>query len=1385
MKFLSILTIIGIIISIIVIALLYKYKKKRKSNLEGMKGRTIPTKKLTEAEMREKKEMRAMNKYFSLRKKNPESSVLVVKPGINKWVDLKFKKNNKKKKSGLLEPFSIREGLENDAVNTNILKESAPKNTELKNRINDSSMEETSTDKSEAQCNALSSCTDIVGTNCGYCAATNDFYFGDSKGPKTQVCQKKDWGASVSDCIKVKDKGLCGQVTDCAGLIGEAGKKCGYCPTSGIGMVAKKSGNKFVPKYSDDICTSANGLLKNDTCSQYLRDNPCSTPQWNTGPHSDACIKKLWKNSKCTTTDKINGNNISAYKSIMKPYIEIGNTFQNTYNAAEGGGSVSKVVQFQKLCYGKSRIDPCDTKYNMNLECRQKQFLAVGCEKSGKGYPSKQNYDSWPQTKNLSQGNPGFDSSYKSDILRKSFGYKSDIQEHANKANGDAYNNNEILAKKESSLICYGDVPDDPDPMRTGDFVEYQKNGNIYQGYIYTIDKMRIGVLWTFQKINGKEYRRKGVLQSEQKKHWGWPNYPAKGGRMDGIGDKDFYVPKMDLKILQKCPKGSAVSLCNVTCYTILEELRNTYPMPRDCVVSAWGQYGACSKPCANGYPAVPGNQVRTRTVVYPARRGGIECPVLSDTRTCNPIPCKHKDFDEQQKPNFKGFKAYKVGIFNNGYIHVNQIEVYDVNGNNVARGKSATQSSTYRPQWPASNVTKAWPHNTSNFNHTKNRSSANNKKFGKNEWVIVDLNGQHEIIKIVVKNGNSIGSQPRLAGAQLLLLGKDGEELYQVEPGDARRTLKSDLTQEFLFGTDNFPYSLEDMRGQCDEVRQNDYTSTRMQASKRRSLGDAKMKEKKGSWVETTYNKKWQPTIWNWRQTYKNVLRSKPARWCRTVPGRARYYNKHIPGYYQWVRGNRWCRWAGWWWRRHVHCWGRSNYRRWKSCRWAWTRNGNYPGRWTCTYAGKRSWYWVKVEDKKFKTNVKTKQGYVDNYASIKKKGARNPSTQVRINPNSKLVEWKKGGIYKQDIDGLKTAAKDANDYKPEKTKEGNCLGSQFRLNEYYKKNLGGGDCQAAYGQRTVKSVGECAQECLNLGAKCNRFTYGDQTKAIGPTGKKGVGCRISDGTQWNNVAGSKDGYCPVDSTFASLAGNSYNGLFNETGGQVYDRKAPANGKNPPTALYPNFVGWYKDNSSRALSTRAASNPRNYIRKTFRDNTSGYPQMQGLYHQLTACSGKCSVKGKKYFGLQYWGQCFCGNDINQAKKYGKTGAESWHSQTGYSGHGYFGSWKNKIYRTKKMIYKKTFGPYQYTAKTAAAKCEKEGMVLCPKRVLVGANDSNPDRSVCSCGYTTDSSSRIYPMKYTTSGCGSKGVNSCGGGKGSAHCCQYVDENPDGKTVPT
>ena len=42
------------------------------------------------------------------------------------------------------------------------------------------------------------------------------------------------------------------------------------------------------------------GLLPGDKCGKFLKDHPCITPYYLSGPHSGACVEKLWKNSGCT-----------------------------------------------------------------------------------------------------------------------------------------------------------------------------------------------------------------------------------------------------------------------------------------------------------------------------------------------------------------------------------------------------------------------------------------------------------------------------------------------------------------------------------------------------------------------------------------------------------------------------------------------------------------------------------------------------------------------------------------------------------------------------------------------------------------------------------------------------------------------------------------------------------------------------------------------------------------------------------------------------------------------------------------------------------------------------------------------------------------------------
>ena len=60
----------------------------------------------------------------------------------------------------------------------------------------------------------------------------------------------------------------------------------------------------------------------------------------------------------------------------------------------------------------------------------------------------------------------------------------------------------------------------------------------------------------------------------------------------------------------------------------------NNQACPQDCVVSDWGAFSACTVTCGGG------EKTRTRTVETATAHGGIACPPLQETQSCNAQPC-------------------------------------------------------------------------------------------------------------------------------------------------------------------------------------------------------------------------------------------------------------------------------------------------------------------------------------------------------------------------------------------------------------------------------------------------------------------------------------------------------------------------------------------------------------------------------------------------------------------------------------------------------------------------------------------------------------------------------------------------------------------------
>jgi hypothetical protein len=66
----------------------------------------------------------------------------------------------------------------------------------------------------------------------------------------------------------------------------------------------------------------------------------------------------------------------------------------------------------------------------------------------------------------------------------------------------------------------------------------------------------------------------------------------------------------------------------------VLKQECSLYPCPGDCVVSAWSNWGRCSKACGGGF------KKRMRVVIRLQNTGGKLCPSVSDLAPCSPLPC-------------------------------------------------------------------------------------------------------------------------------------------------------------------------------------------------------------------------------------------------------------------------------------------------------------------------------------------------------------------------------------------------------------------------------------------------------------------------------------------------------------------------------------------------------------------------------------------------------------------------------------------------------------------------------------------------------------------------------------------------------------------------
>ena len=561
--------------------------------------------------------LHSQKKYWGIRSQGIGAGILVGKPGMNDW----FKLDDKTKK---LTKFTPELSLDKSEIDTNV-----------------------------TNCRAITNCEQLNNKQCGYCAYDKEFRYGDEDGPHASVCPKEVWTQDPTECSKLREKEICSNVKSCADLYGEAEKLCGYCPTAGVAMVMKKIGDKYVPKYSDDICRGeGHNLLPIDKCLKFAQDHPCITPYYLSGPHNTECIKKLWKNSKCTA-EKPYGKTIDELtKSIEIPYFKVGETMNKTNDDTRSTNYYTAIAN-SDFCFGDhNNIDPCDQKYNQqNIPhpvCLKRELLDVGCTEKGTSYKllkksidDKSFNDAKKHIENISKYSKdqqawdlNINYPFSNSTTHKT--YKDTIK-RVNNLMTDA---DDYSTRVDTSMKCLGIMPPPPPPIEPGCVVRYNivdVQGSLkLEGMVTKKIGDMCRVMWTTYTKNGIKVKREDMSGKEQKAFLGWPGLaPTVNTRIPAE------INKRKLHLVSCCEGQSdpKSSICVRDCQSIILALEHKFPKPRDCVVNDWGKWGPCSASCDGGF------QERTRTIKYPAKLGGEPCPVLKIKKVCNTQACTNPYF--------------------------------------------------------------------------------------------------------------------------------------------------------------------------------------------------------------------------------------------------------------------------------------------------------------------------------------------------------------------------------------------------------------------------------------------------------------------------------------------------------------------------------------------------------------------------------------------------------------------------------------------------------------------------------------------------------------------------------------------------------------------
>lgn len=343
---------------------------------------------------------------------------------------------------------------------------------------------------------------------CGYCFSLNKFMYGNKEGPivsgqtnKHNICPalengESGWipppdsgGKTKEECLRLNSQKLCRDAgSTCSAPDGYgAARLCGWCPKTQKFMVKELVNNKYLPKYRDkskfgsnaDVCewkgleddgtiTNNNYIISsNKECAEFQKKYPCVTKNATTGPHTDACYRKLWKKTKCTGDPISRSPKMSAIhqKHYGKPkwdtlgWPESLNVMNLIYDKIKDD-DYDQAVDLNKTCFnGNPPIDPCEEKFKPRPQaCSKRIYNEQKCKSGGYLYPD--NVKKYHQEETLEdKWNDN------SDGWRnwKNSEYKKEIRKHNLQARGVG-NGQHYSYRRRSSQYCGLPIPKPPNP---------------------------------------------------------------------------------------------------------------------------------------------------------------------------------------------------------------------------------------------------------------------------------------------------------------------------------------------------------------------------------------------------------------------------------------------------------------------------------------------------------------------------------------------------------------------------------------------------------------------------------------------------------------------------------------------------------------------------------------------------------------------------------------------------------------------------------------------------------------------------------------------------------------------------------------------------------